>query len=156
MPLLNQTFETVEISYFNRIKINLFYIVLICLVILFLFRESSDIYFIIFLPVIILIFYGYEVLQWNKYYITRITINEENIVLSFYRYDILQTIVIPLHELEIELLFVWYKVRSPHCFLRFSKKGLKILDQHIGGYWDKNKMESIKSIFQQIKKGDSN
>jgi len=145
----NNTFETNYISYFDRIKIDFMYIIVICIIILSLFHKNNDMYFIIFLPLLILLIYGFEISIWNKYYITKIIIYENYTELCYYQYDKLSKLIVPNSQLKLEVRYIWYKVRSPHSYLRISNGGSQVINQHIGYFWDKNKFETLINVIKK-------
>ncbi|MFZ1634072.1 MAG: hypothetical protein WAT43_09370, partial [Chitinophagales bacterium] len=71
-----QQFHTKGISYFDRIKMGLLFTIVICLIILFFANSGNNLFLTLTLPLIIFIVYGYETLQWNKFYITSLKIQD--------------------------------------------------------------------------------
>jgi hypothetical protein len=151
MEQQEQQFQTQAISYFDRIKKGLGFTIVVCLIIMFFGTTTNNLFLTIILPVIIFIVYGYEVLQWNKIYITSITIQCDKIQLKYLNYDTLVELSIPLSEVNFKIKYIWYKVKPPHAYLQItSSRGLRIR-QHSGGYWTKELFMEVVGVVEGIR-----
>ena len=146
-----QQFETKGISYFDRIKMGLLFTIVICLIILFFANSGNNLFLTISLPMIIFILYGYETLQWNKFYITSLKIQDNTIEIQYLNYDKAESLTIPLSEVNFKIKYIWYKVKPPHAYLEISSsQGLRIR-QHSGDYWTKEKFMEVVGVVEMSK-----
>ena len=144
-------FQTKGISYFDRIKKGLLFTIVICLIILFFADSTNNLFLTITLPMIIFIVYGYETLQWNKFYITTLKINENNVELEYLNYDKVVKLNLPLSEVNFKIKYIWYKVKPPHGYLQITgSQGLRIRQQS-GGYWNKEKFMEVVEWRRKLK-----
>ena len=142
-----QQFHTKGISYFDRIKKGLLFTIVICLIILFIANSGNNLFLTITLPLIIFIVYGYETLQWNKFYITSLKIQDNNVELEYLNYDKVVKLNLPLSEVNFKIRYIWYKVKPPHVYLQISSSQGLNLKQHSVGYWTKEKfMEAVEVV----------
>lgn len=144
-----QQFQTKGISYFDRIKKGLLFTIVICLIILFFANSGNNLFLTITLPMIIFILYGYETLQWNRFYITSLKINENNVELEYLNYDKVEALIIPLSEVNFKIKYIWYKVKPPHAYLEISSSQDLRIRQHSGGYWTR---ELFMGVVERSKK----
>ena len=141
-------FHTKGISYFDRIKKGLLFTIVICLIILFFADSTNNLFLTITLPMIIFIVYGYETLQWNKFYITTLKINENNVELEYLNYDKVVKLNLPLSEVNFKIKYIWYKVKPQHAYLQITgSQGLRIR-QHSGDYWTKEKFMEVVGVVE--------
>lgn len=152
MNVQEKQFQTPGISYFDRIKKGLAFTIVVCLIILFFGTTTNNLFLTMILPLIIFIIYGYEVLQWNKIYITSITIQGDNILLKYLNYDKIVNLSIPISTASLKIKHVWYKVRAPHCYINISDNKGNNIKQHIGGYWDKSKFIALIEVVEENRK----
>ena len=152
MNVQEKQFQTPGISYFDRIKKGLAFTIVVCLIILFFGTTTNNLFLTMILPLIIFIIYGYEVLQWNKIYITSITIQGDNILLKYLNYDKIVNLSIPISTASLKIKHVWYKVRAPHCYINISDNKGNNIKQHIGGYWDKSKFKALIEMVAENRK----
>lgn len=146
-----QQFHTKGISYFDRIKKGLLFTIVICLIILFIANSGNNLFLTITLPLIIFIVYGYETLQWNKFYITSLKIQDNTIELEYLNYDKVEALIIPLSEVNFKIKYIWYKVKPPHGYLQITgSQGLRIRQQS-GGYWNKEKFMEVVEWRRKLK-----
>ena len=152
MNVKQKQFQTPSISYFDRTKKGLVFTIVVCLIIVFFGTTTNNLFLTIILPLIIFIVYGYEVLLWNKIYITSIKVKETKIELQYLNYDKVETLIIPLSEVDFKIKYIWYKVKPPHACLQItSSQGLRIR-QHSGAYWTKEKFMEVGGVIEDMKK----
>ncbi|MBK8344292.1 MAG: hypothetical protein IPL12_13860 [Bacteroidetes bacterium] len=115
-------------------------------------NSGNNLFLTITLPMIIFIVYGYETLQWNKFYITSLKIQDNTIELEYLNYDKVVKLNLPLSEVNFKIKYIWYKVKPPHAYLEISSsQGLRIR-QHSGDYWTKEKYMQIIELVEGSKK----
>jgi|JI6StandDraft_1071083.scaffolds.fasta_scaffold00615_3 hypothetical protein len=152
MNVQEKQFQTPGISYFDRTKKGLVFTIVVCLIIVFFATTINNLFLTIILPLIIFIVYGYEVLQWNKIYITSIKVKENTIELQYLNYGKAETLIIPLSEVNFKIKYIWYKVKPPHAYLQITgSQGLRIR-QYSGGYWSKEKFMEVVGVIEERRK----
>lgn len=143
-----QQFQTKGISYFDRIKKGLLFTIVICLIILFIANSGNNLFLTITLPMIIFVVYGYETLQWNKFYITSLKIQDNNVELEYLNYDKVVKLNLPLSEVNFKIRNIWYKVKPQHAYLQITgSQGFRIR-QHSGGYWNKELFMEVVGVVE--------
>ena len=151
MEQQEQQFQTKGISYFDRIKMGLLFTIVICLIIIFFANSGNNLFLTITLPMFIFIVYGYETLHWNRFYITSLKINDNNVELEYLNYDKVVKLNLPLSELNLKIKYIWYKVKPPRAYLQISSSQGFRIRQHSGGYWTKEKFMEVVGVVEGMK-----